>query len=303
MKHTGYILKFALALCVAILLFALTLLAKSEKTQTAEVQSEEGMVLQSPAFLKSAHAAGLAQADFEFILDEAGITAYTNLNQELDLTILEARFRTIRQQTDEFILGIITAPGYEKLSEFDENVDVQVFLHRDGWIVAYLSRWQTAAEIFDWVNYEKQRLTGTLIENVVRQLALDIGVNDFNVGYYDFRYPEATQIMLVAERVDYEQPEGSFEITIPRELTTYETSWSHAGFDTAYVSATTCKLNDKLLGAAISSRDKWLILTDQIIKSQLLPGTTHRLFVGGTSSTLKTLSYCGLAIVYKEATK
>ncbi len=97
------------------------------------------MALQPPAFLKSARAQDSAQVDFEFILEEAGVTAYTNLNQELDLTSLEARFKTIRQQTDEFIIGIVTAPGYEKLTEFDETADVQVFLHRDGWIVAYLS--------------------------------------------------------------------------------------------------------------------------------------------------------------------
>ncbi len=64
MKHTGSILKFAVAPCIAILLFALTLLAKPEPVQPAEVQVGQGMALQPPAFLKSAHAAGLSQVDF-----------------------------------------------------------------------------------------------------------------------------------------------------------------------------------------------------------------------------------------------
>lgn len=52
MKHTGYILKFVVAPCVAILLFALTLLAKPEPVQLAAVEISGGMALQPPAFLK-----------------------------------------------------------------------------------------------------------------------------------------------------------------------------------------------------------------------------------------------------------
>jgi len=127
MKHTQNILKLAAALCVAIILLGLTLLAKPDQAQPAETQAGQGLALQPPAFLKSAHAAGLAQVDFGFIVEEAGITAYTNLNQELDLATLESRFKTIRQQTDQFISGIMIAPGYERLTEFGESAEFKYF--------------------------------------------------------------------------------------------------------------------------------------------------------------------------------
>lgn len=302
-KHNLNSSKLVVALCLTIVLFTLSLFTKPQEVQPTAVETGEGITLQPPTFLKAAHAQDSTQVDFSFLIEEAGITAYTNLNQKLDLTIFEARFKNIRQQTDQFVYGIVTAPGYEKLTEFDETADVQVFLHSDGWIIAYLSRWQTAAEMFDWVNYEKQRLTGTLLENVVRQMALDMGVNDFNIGYYDFRYPEATQIMLVAERVDYEQQEDSFEITIPRELAVYESSWSHAGFTTSYYPAT-CKLNDQELVAARSlSGGKWVLLTGELVKAKFPPGATHKLVANAGSNHDSILSYCGIAIVYKEAAK
>lgn len=294
--------KLVAALCLAVLLLILSLFTKPQEVQPAAGETGGGLALQPPAFLKAAHAQDSTQVDFSFLIQEAGVTAYTHLNQKLDLTILEARFKNIRQQTDQFMYGIVTAPGYEKLTEFDETADVQVFLHSDGWIIAYLSRWQTAAEMFDWVNYEKQRLTGTLLENVVRQMALDMGVNDFNVGYYDFRYPEATQIMLVAERVDWEQKEGSFEISIPRELAVYESSWSLAGFGTN-LRPGTCKLNEQELGAVQSSISKWGLFTDELVKAKFPPGTTHKLTVNAADNYQEALGYCGIAIVYKEVMK
>ena len=106
------------------------------------------------------------------------------------------------------------------MPEFGESAEVQVFLHRDGWIIAYLTRYQNASALFDWVNYDKKRLKdSTLIENVVRMLALDSGVADSTISYYDFRSLEATTLMLAADHSDANKQTESFEINIPRQLT------------------------------------------------------------------------------------
>lgn len=224
MKHIRYILKFVVALCVAIALLTLTMSAKPE-VQPAADQTDGGMALQLPAFLKSVYAQDSTQTDFNFLLDEAGVAAYTKLDQELDLENLKTSFKTIGRQTDQFISGIVVAPGYEKLPKFGENAEIQVFLHRDGWIVAYLTRYQTAAALFDWVNYDEKRLkNSTLLENVVRKLAEDTNVVDINVTYYDFRNPKATNLMLVSDHIEAINTRESFEINIPRELTVYEST-------------------------------------------------------------------------------
>jgi len=303
MKHTKHILKFAVAPCVAILLLGLTLLAKPEQAQTAAVQSGQGMALQPPAFLKSVQAAPLEQVDLGFIVEEAGVTAYTKLDQELDLATLKSHFKTIRQQTDQFISGIMIAPGYEYLTEFDENVEVQVFLLREGWIVSYLTRWQLASEMFDWVNYDEKRLNNsTLVENAVRMLAADVGVSDFTVSYYDFRYPKANNLMLVAERVDVEHAGDSFDITVPRGLTVYESSWSFARFSWSYYGSS-CAFNGEKLSGLNPPGSKWGLVTGEVNKTKFSPDKNHNLSVGIElhQADPATRSYCGLAIVYQEA--
>ena len=106
MKHTQTTLKVALALCVALLLFALTLLAKPEQVQPAAVETGGGITLQPPAFLKSALAQDSAQVDFGFLLEEAGVTAYTKLNQELDLTNLDRALKPLRNKPINSLAGL-----------------------------------------------------------------------------------------------------------------------------------------------------------------------------------------------------
>lgn len=308
LKYTQTVAKLVVALCIAIVLLGLTLSLKPNQSQLAEVQAGQGMALQPPEFLQSAYAQDAAQVDFSFILEEAGITAYTKLDQELDLENLKSRFKTIGQQTDEFVSGIMIAPGYEKLPEFGENAEVQVFLHYDGWIVAYLTRWQSASAMFDWVNYDEKRLKdSSLLENVVRMLALDVGATDFEISYYDFRNPEATSIMLVADRADDIRRNESFQINIPREFTVYESSWSYSQFDMArencngcrYPGSCTLNSDDAKLTAYDTGNGKWELATEDLTKVKLALGKDQKFNVTGTW----VRAYCGVAIVYKEATK
>ena len=298
MKSVRYTLKLVAALCAAIALLTLALPAKPEQVQPAADQADGGMALQPPAFLKSAYAADSTQADFSFLLDEAGVTAYTKLDEPLDLASLTSNFKTIGRQTDQFISGIVIAPGYEKLPEFGENAEIQVFLHQDGWIVAYLTRYQTAAALFDWVSYDEKRLkNNTLIENVVRKLTLDAGASDANVAYYDFRNPEATNLMLVADPANDKIRNNTFTINIPRQLIVYERSWSSAFLD--YRSdIRPCNLNNEPL-ATYTGRAVQMLLSGELTKAQLPPDTNHTLYTDGASLR----SYCGLAILYREAAK
>lgn len=194
----------------------------------------------------------------------------------------------------------MTAPGYERLTEFDEDAEVQVFLHHDGWIVAYLTRHQTASALFDWVNYEEKRLTSTIIESVVELLALDSGVDDFKVDYYDFRYPDATNLMLVADHADADRPNESFEIIIPRQITVYESFWSSAqfGIRTYYNSRYPgeCVLNDEKLASLDPGGERWRLWSGELTKAKLPPDTNHKLSVSADNRS----SYCGIAIVYRE---
>ncbi len=179
-------------------------------------------------------------------------------------------------------------------------------MHHDGWIVAYLTKWQLASALFDWVNYEEKGLkNSTLLENVIRLLAEDLGISDFNVSYYDFRHPEATNLMLTADHANENIPEESFTINIPRQLTVYESSWSSAQFSVVIASGTynrspgSCILNEELLASHNPGGERWGLWSGELTKAKFSPDTDHKLSVTGRGKR----SYCGIAIVYQEAAK
>lgn len=302
MNSKRFIIMCAVAVGMAVLLAVLPLFSESRTAQPVNNETAGSIALLAPAFAKSASAADPAQADFGFILDEAGVTAYTKLDQELDLEYLSSRFKTVQQKSDRFVAGIVPAIGYEDLVELEESGDVQVFLHRDGWIIAYLSRWQPASALIDWVNYDVARLKGTVIENVVRSLADDIGASDYQVSYYDFRYPDAASLILASDRADYTTQSDAFQITIPRGLVVHESSWAHAHYSQSN-HLSLCSLDEKeLISVNAPGYQKWKFATGEFNEAQLSPGKTHQIALNmDWYGANNTRIYCGVAIVYGEA--
>lgn len=304
MKHVLHAGKIVVW-CAIIALCGLSLLVNFRSIQSAQ-QAGGGLSLQPPAFLKSVHAADSTAAitatipvDFSFLVKEAGITAYTKLNKPLDLETLAPLFKTKGRQTADFISGIVTAPDYETAPKYEEKAEVQVFVHKDGWILAYLTKWQRGAELFDWVHYDDKRLkNSTLIENVVRYLAENAGASDVAVSYYDFRYPDATNLLLIASHADTTNPQKDFEVNVPLKLTVYESSWSHNGIR---LYGSNCKLDDKDI--SYFSRTDFQFGTNEFTKDTFPQGKTHYFSAILSAEDSQARTYCGVAIVYKEVAK
>ncbi|MBV7333653.1 hypothetical protein KFU94_36550 [Chloroflexi bacterium TSY] len=301
MRNVQSIPKLTIVLAILLIITTIALFSKITPVFPTELSSSPGIALRPPAFVKSARAASIGPVDFSFILEEAGVTAYTKVEQQLDLQFLPTSFKHIRQQTDDFILGIVYAPGYAALPEFDEKGEVQVLVHKDGWIVAYLTRWQTAAELFDWVNYDRERLTATLIESTIKFLATELELSNINISYYDFRYPEATDLILVADRADGITRTDSFKINIPREIQIYERVWSAGQFSLAVSGYNrypgTCKLDDVQLISLNPPVGKWRLYLGGLNENNFSQGKDHTITVGGSGRR----AYCGVSIVYGEA--
>ena len=159
------------------------------------------ITLARPAF-----AAGTAGANF--LEEEAGISAFTNVGREIDLVRARGAFRTIEREGDEYIIGSVGVPG---LAEAD---DVHVFVHRDGWVVAYYGRERPTAWIVDWRDLETTKLEAALM-----QVTTAAGVSIGDVNYYDFRHPEAEKLMIIID-------DDSFNLKIPRTFTVFERSYT-----------------------------------------------------------------------------
>jgi len=149
-----------------------------------------------------------------FLEKEAGMAAYTNLGQKIDLAKAKKAFRTIEKDTDTYVVGSVPVPGYESaMSE-----DVHCFIHKDGWIVSYYLRDEITSKIMYWGNWDGKTINTKTEAGLIFASSV-LGLTPTNVKYYHFKYPEANKLMIIAKK-------GAFKLTIPSGLVIHERSYS-----------------------------------------------------------------------------
>jgi len=171
-----------------------------------------GIALAEPAF-------ALAE-DRHFLQEEAGMAAYMQTGQTIDVGKAKGVFRTIEKQTDTYIVGSVALPDYTAAE------DVHVFVHQEGWLVSYYTREEPASKIVDWARYTPGSVP-TKLELGLSIVAGWVGVPVKNVNYYAFHYPSAEKLTVIADSTT-----DGFYLTIPSEFTIHEravSSSNHAG--------------------------------------------------------------------------
>ncbi len=154
----------------------------------------------------------------DHIKDEAGIAAYYKIKDGVTLDELRGLFNTIELDPPEYLLGSMSVPGYPEI------YDPHVYIGKDGWVLAYYFTDDPVAKIID---VKAQDLETTTLGIIVATIVQAAGVEYTGAQYYDFRYPNATQIMFVAE--NYNGGENKFTVHLPSSYTFYEYSWALAG--------------------------------------------------------------------------
>lgn len=261
-------------------LAALVLLATLGLMNQPEKQSNTTFKLQMPLFADVARADTGAIASF--MEDEAGISCYFQASSSITLDDVKDIFRTIEVETADYIIGSVP------VGEYPESEDVHVYVHTDGWMVAYYLAADPAAKIFDWRHYHDNGLTTitTKLENTLAVLAGEAGVSFTEGIYYDFRYPNATHLMLIAEWVS--NGTDSFEVNLPGSFAYSERSWSLGSIDDGSYTLDEVKIFGWQDGS-------WRTTEDTLSASQMLPDQFHTIDIWGQNYT-----YGGLALIYKE---
>ncbi len=181
-----------------------------------------GIRLESPAFVAlAAEAQGQTQEKgVNFLQQEAGISAYVNAGQTIDLVQARGAFKTVETVSDEYLIGEVALP------KLPEEVHPHVYVNKDGWIVAYYTKDEPANKIMQWIGYRGEAITTTTLEDAIRKVldALQLSYPS-EVKYYSFKYPNANRITLITEIIDA-GGEDSFYLTIPTGLQIYEASWT-----------------------------------------------------------------------------
>lgn len=251
-------------------------------------RGENVFSLKAPSFV------GLVQADADeiasFLDDEAGISAYFKSPSPITInTDLKSLFRTIETETEDYIIGSIPVPDYT------EYEDVHVYVHTDGWVLAYYLATDPIGKIYDWISYDVAiPEIPTKFEHVLTLVSAVVGIPTQPITYYDFRYPNATNLMLTAE---YRSGEGadSFTINIPGSFTYYERSWALESETNTYY----CRGKGRLYLDDVLIKENgcgWVTSQGILTALQLLPDVDHTVKVTVVDSGD---AHGGIALIYR----
>jgi hypothetical protein len=252
--------RFGLAALMAGALYAGTALGRAPAAPALPGNSKT-TALQAPAFLQAAHAAGTADVLMR-IDEEAGISAYFKAPDAITLSQVRSVFRVIETETADYILGSVAVSNYL------ENYDVHVYVHKNGWILAYYLRSDPIAKIIDAL---AQTLNTTKLKTVVATVAGAAGASFGDVTYYDFRYPSATHMLLVAE----DSVAGNdFTIKLPSSYGYFERGWA------TLASCCDGSFNINGVPMAYTGADgSYRMHYGPIAASQMLPDVTHKITI------------------------
>jgi len=253
------------SLLLATLILSFTLVNKP----TQSTNRDNIFRLQAPPFVSAASAATApADVDIGTLLDEeAGISAWFQAPDLINLSQVRGQFRTIETETDDYIIGSVPVPDHV------EHFDVHVYVHRDGWILAYYLRSDPTSKIVD---VKGMTINTTKLKTVVAAVAGAAGAPFADVTYYDFRYPNATNMMLIAE----DKNNGNdFTIQLPSSFGYFERGWAlYAGC--TWTPPPTFRVD----GTNKVGQATWnggCAYYGVLTASELLPDTTHTVVVDG----------------------
>ncbi len=192
----------------------------SQKSEPSGADHSGGLLfLTLPAFAQA------ARAD-EFPYNEAGISAYVDMGQAIDLARSETAFSGIEASEPEYIIGSVELPNLA------EDMWPHVYVGGDGWILAYYPKSEPTSRLVQWVGYQQDEITTTTLRDALVQVTQRMGLSTSTVlaslGYYHFQYPSATKLLIA---VDTTKGTDTFTYTIPSGLDLYEASWSHYAVD------------------------------------------------------------------------
>jgi hypothetical protein len=241
-----------------------------------KVSQDGALPLVPPPFI--VHAASSTTASG--LADEAGIAAYFQATGSINLTSNQLRnlFRTIETSTSDYLIGFIYVPNY------GETEDVKVYIHHDGWVMAYYLKRDPASKIFDYNS------TNTRLEAILSLIANAVGDPPPTAQFYDFRYPNATHLLLVGEQRSNVSGTDSFEVTIPTSYIVDERSWYLGG------SITTVRfiLDGVTLGQTMGNPAYGYIPANQFV-----PDAVHIIGINNLNTYFDDC-FGGLAIIYRE---
>lgn len=270
MKHARMVVSITSSILIALVVFLSIGLINTNFQNTGS-----SVALSAPGFYTAAKAASVASPIADRLDQEAGISAWFKADP-ITISQVAPVFRTIEVQNTDYIIGSVQIP------EYAEHFDAHVYVHRDGWILAYYLKTDLIAKIID---IQAKTITNTKLDTAISRVAGAAGAPFTQAQYYDFRYPNATHFIMVAE----DSSNGNdFTINLPTDYGYFERGWAS---DYAWSTAG----NSPHMDIDGESADRAYYSTyayGPITSVELSPGVTH-------SVTASSMSYGVVIVLYR----
>jgi hypothetical protein len=180
--------------------------------------------------------AGAASAT-TFPVDEAGIAAYVNVSDTIDLdeamiNLQSVITEVVELNTTYFIVNVTN----------DDNQNTHLYVGADGWVIPYYLNTEPVSRVVRWnitsdQDPTPQNVTNmTTLEEVISKTCDAIGVDyetiESEIKFYDFKHPDANRMTIVVDMLNGGGT-NTFYMTIPSEVTLNESTYSHYMRNTA----------------------------------------------------------------------
>ena len=166
-----------------------------------------------------------------FPVDEPGIAAYVNMNKGIDLEDVTDLFEYghIEVLNETYVIGTVKNA---------DNIYTHLYVGADGWVIPYYLNNETASYIMRWnMSAPNDATLGDvlsmntleeMINRVCEILEVDYEAIKPDIKYYNFEYPDATNMTVVVDMADGVYS-NYFKLYIPSEFIAgvHESSWSH----------------------------------------------------------------------------
>jgi len=182
-----------------------------------------------PIVLISLMMAGSANAAVDFPSDEAGISAYVHAKTSVNLDSAKPALATIERETPDYLIGTVA------LDLHAEEEYPHVYVSTDGWVAVYYPNDRPSSWILPWADYDGGAISSTTLSKAAGIVCSQIGGTTTGLKYYDFRYEDASKMMIIVESST--SGENFFKVTIPTSFATYAVDWSHYASYNCYTRA------------------------------------------------------------------
>jgi hypothetical protein len=228
---------------------------------------------------------GSASAAVDFPADEAGISAYVKAKSSVDLNDAKPAFATIERETEDYIIGTVA------LDLHTEEEYPHVYVSIDGWVVAYYPNDRPSSWILPWADYSGGEISSTTLSKAAGIVCSEIGGTTTGLKYYDFRYEDASKMMIIVESVT--NGENFFKVTIPTSFATYAADWSHYNSNDHWQEENSWAY----LNGVVCSHLWWIAANYGSFSGQFENGVEHTVKIKAQSCTTGRI---GLVLEYAE---